>query len=45
MITLESVPTTWNDELDEPFFRIVAHLLDARVAEACTSLLAANDSD
>ena len=45
MIMLESVPTIWNDELDGPFFRIVTHLLEARVAEACTSLLAANDTD
>ena len=45
MITLEAVPTSWNDLHDGAFFRIVAHLLDARVAEAFSSLLAANDAD
>ena len=45
MSVLESVPTTWNDVLDGQFFRIVAHVLDAAVLEAASSLLAANDTD
>jgi hypothetical protein len=42
---IESVPTTWDDVRDGQFFRIVQHLLDPRVLEAASCLLAANDSD
>lgn len=39
----ESVPTSWDDDRDGQFFRIVAHLLSAQLLEAASSLLAAND--
>ena len=43
MTATETIPTTWDDSRDNAFFRITAHLLDARTVEAATCLLAAND--
>ena len=45
MSDIESVPSTWDDVRDVPFFRIVSHVLDAHLLEAASCLLAANDSD
>ncbi|MCW2669948.1 MAG: hypothetical protein JWO27_1845 [Frankiales bacterium] len=45
MNLIESVPTTWDDVRDVAFFRIVGHLLDARLVEAASLLLAANDAE
>lgn len=45
MERIESVPTTWDDDRDGHFFRIVSHVLQARFLEAATSLLAANDDE
>ncbi|MCU1602756.1 MAG: hypothetical protein JWO22_3465 [Frankiales bacterium] len=45
MNRFESVPTTWDDERDGQFFRIVSHLLQCPVLEAASCLLAANDSE
>ena len=39
----ETIPTTWDDARDEPFFRIVAHLFDAHYVEAASLLLLIND--
>src|SRR5690349_21805064 len=41
-ITRESIPQTWNDERDVPFFTIVAHLFDADFVFGAGVLLAAN---
>ena len=45
MNRIESVPTTWDDVHDSRFFRIVCHALDARLLEAASCLLAANDAE
>ena len=45
MNRIESVPTTWDDVSDSQFFRIVCHVLEARVLEAASCLLAANDTE
>lgn len=45
MKPIESVPTTWDAARDDAFFRIVCHVLPARLLEAATSLLAANDPE
>lgn len=45
MKRIECLPTTWDDDRDGHFFRIVGHLLQARFLEAATSLLAANDDE
>jgi hypothetical protein len=45
MTRIESVPTTWDDVRDGQFFRIVSHVLAARVLEGASSLLAANDAE
>jgi hypothetical protein len=45
MSPIESVPTIWDDTRDGAFFRIVSHALDARLLEAASSLLAANDPE
>ncbi len=45
MKVIESVPTTWDDTLDGQFFRIVSHVFPARMLEAATSLLIANDPE
>jgi hypothetical protein len=45
MTTIETIPTTWDDVRDGQFFRITAHVLDARLVEAATTLLAANDNE
>ena len=34
MNATESIPTTWDDARNGQFFRITAHLLDARLLEA-----------
>jgi len=39
---LESIPQTWNDERDVPFFTTVAHLFDADLVFGAGVLLAAN---
>ena len=45
MSSTESVPSTWDDVLDVPFFRIVSHVLDGRLLAAASILLAANDPE
>jgi hypothetical protein len=45
MITIESVPTTWDELRDGGFFRIVGHLLEAHYLEGASGLLAANDPE
>ena len=45
MNATETIPTTWDDARDGQFFRITAHVLDARFLEAATSLLMSNDSE
>jgi hypothetical protein len=45
MTSFESVPTTWDDLRDGSFFRIVSHVLDGRLLEAASCLLAANDGE
>jgi len=45
MNRFESVPTTWDDVRDGQFFRIVCHVLDARLLEAASCLLSANDAE
>ena len=45
MNATETIPTTWDDARDGQFFRITAHVLDARFLEAATSLLMANDNE
>lgn len=41
----ESVPTTWDPARDDAFFRIVCHVLPARLLEAASILLGANDPE
>ena len=45
MNQIESVPRTWDDVRDVQFFRIVNHVLEARVLEAASTLLGANDAE
>ena len=45
MNRIESVPTTWDDVRDGQFFRLVHHVLDQRVVEGGSCLLAANDPE
>jgi hypothetical protein len=45
MHQIESVPSTWDDVRDGQFFRIVSHVLAARVLEAASMLLGANDAE
>lgn len=45
MSHIESVPTVWDDARDTAFFRIVSHVLPARLVEAASGLLAANDPE
>jgi len=45
MSLIESVPATWDDVRDGQFFRIVSHVLEARLLEAASCLLAANDAE
>lgn len=45
MTRIESVPTTWDDARDEPFFRLVCHLLDPRFVELGSVLLETNDAE
>jgi hypothetical protein len=45
MSNIESLPSTWDDVRDVQFFRIVSHVLEARVVEGASSLLAANDPE
>jgi hypothetical protein len=45
MNRFESVPTTWDDVRDGQFFRIVQHVLDPRLVEGASCLLAANDPE
>ena len=45
MNATETIPTTWDDARDGQFFRITAHVFDARFLEATSSLLTANDSE
>lgn len=42
---IESVPITWDDVHDGHFFRLVGHVLEARLLEAASCLLAANDTE
>jgi hypothetical protein len=42
--THETVPGTWLDERDVPFFRLVAGLFTPAFAEGAGVLLAANDN-
>jgi hypothetical protein len=41
----ETVPTTWIDERDVPFFRVTASLFDPEFVLGATVLLASYDSD
>lgn len=43
MNRFESVPTDWDDERDDAFFRIAAHLFGARYLELASLLLMANE--
>jgi hypothetical protein len=43
--TYESVPTTWLDERDVPFFRLTAGLFDPAFADGAGVLLASYDAD
>ena len=45
MSRAESVPTTWDDVRDVPFFRIVSHVLEPDLLEAASCLLGANDPE
>ena len=45
MSRIESVPTTWDDARDVPFFRIVTHVLEPHLLEAASCLLGANDPE
>ncbi|HTL22891.1 MAG TPA: hypothetical protein VL281_02540 [Mycobacteriales bacterium] len=45
MSRIESVPTTWDDARDVPFFRIVNHALEPQLLEAASCLLGANDPE
>ena len=45
MSRIESVPTTWDDARDVPFFRIVNHVLEPHLLEAASCLLGANDPE
>ena len=45
MTSTEQVPTTWDTDRDEPFFRLVAHVLPCSVLEAASSLLASYDDE
>lgn len=45
MNSIECVPSTWDDVLDGQFFRIVSYVLDGRLLEAASCLLAANDAE
>jgi hypothetical protein len=44
-VGIETVPTTWIDERDVPFFRITASLFEPEFALGATVLLASYDSD
>ena len=44
-IVAETVPTTWIDERDVPFFRMTASLFDPEFVLGATVLLASYDSD
>jgi hypothetical protein len=39
----ENVPTSWDDDRDERFFRIDCHLYAPQLLEEAKSLLSAND--
>ena len=45
MSALEELPTTWDPDRDECFFRIVARLLPPAMVEAASSLLASYDGE
>ena len=45
MERIETVRSAWDELRDGQFFRIVSHVFPARVLEAASSLLAANDED
>lgn len=45
MTSLESIPSTWDGDRDEPFFRITARLLPNGLVAAASALLASYDDD
>ncbi len=45
MSATEQIPTRWDHDRDERFFRIVARLLPCDVVEAASSLLASYDEE
>ena len=45
MNSIESVPTTWDEQREGAFFRIVGTLLSPQFLEAASALLAANDAE
>ena len=44
-VGIETIPATWIDERDVPFFRIAASLFDPEFALGATVLLASYDAD
>jgi len=44
-VGIESIPTTWIDERDVPFFRITASLFDPEFTLGATVMLASYDAD
>ena len=44
-MSIESVPTLWNDDLDGTFFRIVLHVVDAEFELWASAMLTANDAE
>jgi len=45
MTTLETVPSTWDSDRDERFFRITAHVLPCCLVEGASALLASYDEE
>lgn len=44
-ITLETIPATWVEERDVPFFRLTATAFSSTFAAGASALLASYDSD